>query len=241
VRTETYFASAALVTQLEGAGAVAHVHHDGGDIIHIELFGGEHVLIHLIESSIPLPEVLATLDANRAQRHYTLFLFWADRLLPPPGQTHVIEAWMQPLLALYGDRLYGYEVHGRQMHIFPVYFDGTTSLRRTRYGAYLDSSRLVCRAERLFRAGLDGLYFVADFGDPHAPPPRPPHPLTAEYALLEIAPSADLKTIKLAYRRLARRYHPDVNADPGAHLHMQQINDAYRRIVHAYVHEQRQA
>ncbi|MCC6612462.1 MAG: DnaJ domain-containing protein [Anaerolineae bacterium] len=127
------------------------------------------------------------------------------------------------------------------MHVFPVYFDGTSSLRRTRYGPYLDVSRLTCRRERLSRGGLDGLYYVADFGDPHAPPAPPPHPLTAEYARLGITPAADLKTIKLAYRRLARRFHPDVNRDPGAHLHMQQINDAYRRIVHAYIREQRQA
>ncbi len=236
MRTETYFASAALVTQFEQTGRIAHVHHDGGDIIHIELRSHEHVLIHLIESSIPLPEVLGTLDNNRAHQHYTLFLFWADRLLPPPGETHVIEAWMRPLLALYGDRLYGYEVHGRRIFVFPVYFDGTSSLRRTRYGAYLDASRLVCRTADIHRAGLDGTYCAADFGDPHTPPPPPPHPLAAEYARLGVATDADLKAIKLAYRRLARRYHPDVNRDPGAHLHMQQINEAYRRIAHAYVH-----
>ncbi|MBE0688960.1 MAG: DnaJ domain-containing protein, partial [Anaerolineae bacterium] len=130
---------------------------------------------------------------------------------------------MQPLLALYGDRLYGYEVHGRQIYVFPVYFDGTSSLRRTRYGPHLDVNRLVCRTETLQRAELNGVYQVADFGDPHAPPPPRPHPLAAEYARLGITTDADLKTIKHAYRRLARRYHPDINRDPGAHLYMQQI------------------
>ena len=65
VRTETYFAGAALVRDLQVAGTIKHVHHDGGDIIHVEMRTGEHAWIHLIESSIPLAEVVGTLAANR--------------------------------------------------------------------------------------------------------------------------------------------------------------------------------
>ncbi len=33
------------------------------------------------------------------------------------------------------------------------------------------------------------------------------------YAILGVQPTDDLKTIKTAYRRLARKYHPDVSKE----------------------------
>lgn len=47
------------------------------------------------------------------------------------------------------------------------------------------------------------------------------------YAVLEVAPDADEATIRLAYRRLARIYHPDV-AGTGDLTRMQRLNIAYR-------------
>jgi curved DNA-binding protein len=36
------------------------------------------------------------------------------------------------------------------------------------------------------------------------------------YKILGVEPDADSKAIKTAYRKLARKYHPDMNADKGA-------------------------
>ncbi len=36
------------------------------------------------------------------------------------------------------------------------------------------------------------------------------------YATMGVEPNADLKTIKTAYRRLARKYHPDVSTEEDA-------------------------
>ena len=36
------------------------------------------------------------------------------------------------------------------------------------------------------------------------------------YQLLGVDRDADADTLKRAYRRMARQYHPDVNKDPGA-------------------------
>jgi len=48
------------------------------------------------------------------------------------------------------------------------------------------------------------------------------------YKILGIDKNADLKTIKKAYRKLARKYHPDVNpGDPGAEERFKEINEAY--------------
>jgi len=46
------------------------------------------------------------------------------------------------------------------------------------------------------------------------------------YAVLQVSPDADQMTIRLAYRRLARRYHPDVVGEAGA-ARMKALNAAY--------------
>jgi molecular chaperone DnaJ len=47
------------------------------------------------------------------------------------------------------------------------------------------------------------------------------------YDRLGISRTADDKEIKKAYRNLARKYHPDVNKDPGAEDKFKEINEAY--------------
>ena len=50
---------------------------------------------------------------------------------------------------------------------------------------------------------------------------------TDHYRMLRIAPDADDDTIRQAYRRLAREFHPDVAGEGSAEM-MKQINAAYR-------------
>jgi molecular chaperone DnaJ len=47
------------------------------------------------------------------------------------------------------------------------------------------------------------------------------------YEILGISRNADKEEIKRAYRRLARKYHPDVNKEPGAEERFKEINRAY--------------
>lgn len=47
------------------------------------------------------------------------------------------------------------------------------------------------------------------------------------YAVLGVPRTADEKQIKSAYRRLARKYHPDVNKDAGAAEQFKRANEAY--------------
>ena len=47
------------------------------------------------------------------------------------------------------------------------------------------------------------------------------------YETLEVAEGASASEIKKAYRKLARKYHPDVNSDPGAEDKFKEINSAY--------------
>lgn len=51
------------------------------------------------------------------------------------------------------------------------------------------------------------------------------------YAVLGINRTATSNEIKSAYRRLARKYHPDVNSDPTAQSKFAQINEAYHTLI----------
>ncbi len=52
-------------------------------------------------------------------------------------------------------------------------------------------------------------------------------PLPDYYAILEVSASATHAEIKRAYRRLARQYHPDLNAT-ALDKHIKRLNEAYR-------------
>jgi len=52
------------------------------------------------------------------------------------------------------------------------------------------------------------------------------------YRVLGVSPNASEDEIKAAYRRLAKKYHPDVNnASPEAEARMKEINEAYTMLT----------
>ncbi|MFS2044846.1 DnaJ domain-containing protein, partial [Stenotrophomonas geniculata] len=50
------------------------------------------------------------------------------------------------------------------------------------------------------------------------------------YATLGVEPSAGEAEIKTAYRRLARKYHPDVSKEAGAEDKFKAVNEAYEAL-----------
>jgi len=50
------------------------------------------------------------------------------------------------------------------------------------------------------------------------------------YSILGVAPNATNDEVKSAYRKLAKKYHPDVNKDPDAESKFKEVTKAYEDI-----------
>ena len=54
------------------------------------------------------------------------------------------------------------------------------------------------------------------------------------YKILQVSPQATLEEIKVAFRRLARQYHPDLNQnDPLSEEKFKEISEAYEILVNS--------
>ncbi len=62
-----------------------------------------------------------------------------------------------------------------------------------------------------------------------------------EYAILGLNENASITEVKKAYRRLARKYHPDVSSEPNAKEHFQRIQKAYQAIISGRISNSRAA
>lgn len=233
VRFDTYNASAHLVRQIESSH-VATVEHDGGDNLLIRLHTGEKISVYLIETIIPAYEIRMTLSENSQAGIHTLFILWGAMFLPENGEIFEPDDWMIALLSLYDKKIYAFDVYGKDIRIFPVYFEPVGYKYRIRYEPDIDVTRLGCDVVKVhYHDEIRGEWRIADFA--HNRPQRPPAkgPKTA-WEILGISPQADLETVKRTYRQLARLYHPDINPSPDATYRMQSINHAYAAILRTF-------
>ncbi len=245
-----------LVNALLGAHTVAQVDDDGTDIVVANLISGQSVIVQLVERLMPVNELVATFDENTAAGRYTLLILWGDMLLPQDQKLYLPDDWMEVLLTIYDGKIYAYDAYGPYASVFPVFFEAQagTMMHFVRYGSAINAAQLRCDRVRVTNRFASGYWWVADFGEGRTqtasqtsaddlPPPSDVFgsrsALAVCYAVLAVPLDADLTTVRRAYRRLARQHHPDLNASPEATRRMQQINEAYRRILQALSADQR--
>jgi hypothetical protein len=236
-RYETAYVSGYIIDMLMRSSALGRMKHNGGDIILFETPRAEQVSIHLIDSGLPLYEIRKTLTDNGKRDIYTLFVLWADMMLPHHGQIYTADDWMEGLYTLYNGCIYAYEFLDRESYVFPIYFRGNTPTRTAEFGTTVRFRNLTCRTVTTHLPGLNDSWRVADFagvrGTAHDPKGAAVihTALQEHYVLLGVTADDDREAIKKAYRHLARAYHPDLNKSAEAHGKMQQLNKAYQEIL----------
>ncbi|MBW4437950.1 MAG: J domain-containing protein [Pleurocapsa minor GSE-CHR-MK-17-07R] len=239
IRYETSFASAWFVDLLRASGRLGRMLHNGVDIVLFQLTTGQQVSAHFIDSALPLYEIRGVLADNASRNIATLYVLWADMMLPSDGQLYVPDDWMEGLFTLYNSSIYAYEIYSNEAYIFPVHFRGEGVRRLAQFGSTVSFAGLGARRVKTHLPGLHGEWLVADFGGisgtahddlrEQAGQSR----LSEQYALLGLAPGASALEIRSAYRHLARRFHPDLNAEAEANEAMLKLNAAYESLLRA--------
>ncbi len=238
MRYYTYSVGVELLNELEATGTVRRVLHDGSDIIHVELATGARVMAYLIERPFPAYEIKKLVAEHTAAEEYTLFMLWRELLIPEDGTEVRTEDWLDALLTLYGGRIYSYDVYMGRLFVIPIVYEQTSKPRilRVRYGDPVDVAGLRGHTVQPKMGDMAGSWRVAAFDAEVKPLDTAIHHLqglSAQFALLQIQPSADRAAIKTAYRARARDLHPDRNRDDAATQRMQQLNVAYDAIMAA--------
>lgn len=240
VRGETHDTRNHILRTLMHAPDVVDLWDDGSDMVVATYKNGTRVMFYLIEMPITAHEIHKTLRENSQKGMHTLFLFWAEMLLPGDNQWYIPDEWMQAALALYGDVIYAYEVSRRDVYIFPVHYDfqGTRPERYIRWGKTLRLADVRTDTRQIESRHLNGFFRSAFFrvgtgqrSHTEQPTLAHNHSLSAFYTLLGLPMDAVPDSIRKAYRELARQYHPDLNDTPEAHAKMQALNEAYQRIM----------
>lgn len=240
MRFDTNNAGSFFVNQMEYADVVQSV-QDEGDIMLLTLTSGERIMVHLVERNMTLSDLQYHLQTNTSNQLYTLMILWVDMFLPRDGSHFDLPDWAEALVSVQGDKVYGYEVAGRDAYFFPIHLEGTGQRRLARYGHVVDYAQIGCRVVTSKSPYISGTWRIADF-EPRGQQtrshttdeiPRVDTALMEAFRILGVRSDAKLPIIKQTYRDLARLHHPDLNPTVSTHERMKQINKAYQYIVQA--------
>jgi hypothetical protein len=190
----------------------------------------EDIVIYLLAGELSTGFIKKTLNANTRADLHTLYILSFD-LITEDGKTPLMSEGLRLLLQAYGGKVYAYTTVRDAVVIFPVVVE-QNQIVRNQPVRLADLSGDFAAIESDYIMGVRN---IAGFTPPRTQNvyvERPiANPLQIFYDLLGVAADASLDDIKSAYRRKARKHHPDTDKTPGATERMQQINDAYARIL----------
>ncbi len=190
----------------------------------------EDIIIYLLAGELSTGFIKKTLNANTRADLHTLYILAFD-LITEDGKSALMSDGLRLLLQAYGGKVYAYTTILEAVVIFPVGIEKGI-ITRAQPVRLADLSGDFAAIESDYIMGVRN---VAGFTPPretHVHIERPiEHPLQLFYDLLGVSTDSNLDDVKRAYRRKARKHHPDTDKSPGATERMQQINDAYARIL----------
>jgi hypothetical protein len=190
----------------------------------------EDIMIYLLAGELSTGFIKKTLNANTRADLHTLYIL-AFELITEDGKTPLMSDGLRLLLQAYSGKVYAYTTVRDAVVIFPVIVEQSRIVREQPVRlADLSGDFVAIESDYIM-----GVRNVAGFNPPreqkvHVERPID-HPMQMFYDVLGVALDASLDDIKRAYRRKARKHHPDTDKTPGATERMQQINDAYARIL----------
>lgn len=229
-----------LVNELMDTPQVKEVWHDGSDVVILDFKTGESAALHIIERYMSLGEIEYILTEDARAGYYSMLILWADMFMPSDGQVYQADDWMVALLQLYGGKIYAYDAWRNAPHIFNVHFQRIHGSHdyEIRHGADVRIGQISIDTIETTVPGFTGFWRVARFDGSshhtaHWTPPTEHQRSSVRYYfnLLGLNTDATREDVKLAYRQMARKHHPDLNPNEDTTHRMQQINNAYGRII----------
>jgi len=230
-----------LVETLRGTKHVRNVRvlDEGVMLVEVAQMGFyEEIMVYVLAGEISTGFIKKTLNANSHADKHTLYIL-ALELITDDGQSARMSEAVRLLLHAYNSTIYAYRQVGHGVEILGVHIDRSG---RVQLGEPVNLGDLSGEYAELNTRYILGVRKIAGFNrrqfaehaesEPHYER-EVVHPLQEFYDLLEVSIHANLAEIKRAYRRKARQHHPDTDKSPGATERMQQINDAYARILEA--------
>jgi hypothetical protein len=192
----------------------------------------EEIAIYLLAGELSIDFIKKALNGNTRADIHTLFILSLD-LISENGTTAQMSEGLRLLLDVYGGMVYAYEITPRGVRVSPVYVDREYKVVR---GDAVNLAHLSGDYSAIDTKYIRGVRKTASFAQRHfhtstPAPKRPSDPLQSCYDLLGVPLSASLADVKKAYRKKARQHHPDTNKSPDATLLMQEINEAYEKIL----------
>lgn len=190
----------------------------------------DDVMIYVLAGELSVGFIKKTLNGNTNADRHTLYIVSLD-LITEDSKTALMSEALRLLLQAFGDKVYVYTEHDGFVKIFDVSISATGRLT---FGDTVHLADLSGDYATFNNRHILGVRKIAAFTqrDPHISiDPVVDEAVLPFYDLLEIPPGATLEQIKNAYRRKARKHHPDTDKSPGATERMQQINDAYAHIL----------